>query len=234
LDALIDRLAAAKEINAELERLMSDYMPFIIKSTKAAGEIGIEYEDMLSLAMLTFMNSVRQYDAEKGNFIAFAAACIRNRMIDESRKQMRHAGKVVPLSPDEEAVGETAEDRAAIAAYNLEQEQVSLSDEIEVFSEQLKDFGVSFQDLPRICPKQERARKQCISIGLFVSENAEMRKNLLKNRRLAQGELAARFGLSEKTIEKHRKYIVTIVILVVGDYPLIRAFLPKYSMDKEV
>jgi len=230
LESLIERIEKAKSENAELERLITDYMPFIKKTVNDVGNIGMEYDDRLSLAMLTFMNCVKQYDVEKGNFIAFASICIHNRIIDESRKQLRYSGKIQPLFPsDADAISGTAEDKGSITAYNLEREHESLSDEILIFSGQLKEYGIIFQELPRICPKQDRARKQCITLGRSVAGNNEMLDVLLRFRRLSQSAIAKQFGLSEKTIEKHRKYIITIVILLTGDNPCIRAFLPQYK-----
>ena len=230
MDALSEKIEAAKNDNEALERLISNYMPFIIKTVNNAGNLGIEYDDRLSFAMLTFLNCVRQYDSRKGNFITFTSACIHNRLIDESRKQQRYSGNVIPLFPDaDDRNMESAEEKASVDAYNQERERESLSYEILAFSEQLGDFSISFKELPRIFPKQERSRKQCIQLGRFVAGNKEMRENLFKYNRLAQSALAKQFGLSEKTIEKHRKYIVAIVILLTGDYPLIRAFLPHYN-----
>jgi len=230
LAALIERIESAKTDSVELDRLIAEYMPFIKRTISDAGSMGMEYDDRLSIAMLTFMNCVKQYDIERGHFVAFCATCIRNRLIDESRKQMRYKGRILPLFPaEEDSVSETAEERASLAAYDLEKERESLSDEIDVFSRQLAEYGISFRDLPRICPKQKQSRKQCADLGRFVASDKKMLENLIKNNRLAQSELAKNFGLSEKTIEKRRKYIVTIVILLVGDYPLIKAFLPLYE-----
>ena len=229
METLIERIEKAKKDNDALDRLIADYMPFINKTIHEAGGMGIEYDDRLSLAMLAFMNCVRQFEDGKGSFITFAAVSIRNRLIDESRKYTRYAGRVIPLYLDEnERAAETPEEKASIAAYSREREREGLSDEIEALSGQLGQFGVSFEDLHRICPRQERARKQCIEIGRYIAGSERMCEILYKHRRLAQSELAKEFGLSEKTVEKHRKYIVTIAVLLTGDYPLIRAFLPKY------
>ena len=230
MDALIERINTAKNSNVELERLIADYMPFIKKTVNDTGDLRMEYDDRLSLAMLAFMNCVKQYDTGRGSFTAFTITCIRNRLIDESRKQARHTGKVISLTPEgEEDISGTIDEKASIDAYNQGLEKSSLSDEISVFSEQLSEYGVTFGELPAICPKHERARRQCISIGRFVAGNEEMRATLIRTRRLSQSSLAAQFGLSEKTIESHRKYIVTIVILLTGDYPFIRTFLPQYK-----
>lgn len=228
---LIERIETAKNDNAELERLIAEYLPFIKKTVNDAGDLGMEYDDRLSLAMLSFMNSVKQYQANRGNFLAFAAACIRNRLIDESRKQIKHSGKVIPLlTTDKDGqTDEKALTRASIEAFDQKQEQENLTYELDAFSQQLGKYNISFKDLPQICPKQARARTQCIELGRFVANNAEMLKNLLIQHRLAQSELAKKFELSEKTIEKHRKYIVTIVIILTGEYPFIRAFLPQYK-----
>ena len=230
MDALLKRIALAKDNNGELECLVSDYIPFIKKTAKDTGYAGIDYDDRVSLAMLCFMNCVKQYKEGRGSFIAFAASSIRNRLIDESRKQRRHANNVIPFSREGSDMPVSTENMVSIAVYQKEQEQSKLADEIDCFSVKLGKYGISFSELPLICPKQKRSREQCQEIGRYVAANEVMREMLFKTRRLAQSELAKVFGLSEKTIEKHRRYIVTMVCLLTGDYPLIRVFLPQYKV----
>ena len=230
MNELFERIETAKHDNGELERLIADYLPFIKRIVNDAGTMGMEYDDRLSLAMLSFMSSVKQYAAERGGFLAFTAACIRNRLIDESRKQKKYSEKIIPLFSEEETqTSDKLMDKASVDAFTMDQERENLSLEIDAFSERLGEYNISFQELPRICPKQTKARRQCIELGRFAVNNDEIREKMLIHRRLAQSELALRFGLSEKTIEKHRKYIVTIILLLSGDYPHIRAFLPQYK-----
>ena len=230
MDTLNEQVEKAKRDAQEMNRLINAYMPFIRKTATETGAAGMDYDDRLSLAMLTFMNCVRQYKNERGNFISFAAACIRNRLIDENRRQLRYRNRETPLfSDDEDRIYGTAADQASIYAYSRERERESLADEIDAFSQKLADFGIRINELPKICPKQSASRKRCVELGQFVADDGEMCESLMKNHRLAQSRLAKQFGLSEKTIEKHRKYIVTIVILLSGDFPLVKAFLPKYK-----
>lgn len=234
MDELAERIEAAKTVNAELERLIADFMPFLRKTIYETVGLGMEVDDRLSLAMLTFMNCVKQFDLRKGNFLAFAATCIKNRLIDESRRQKRHSGRIIPLFPGEDdsnpdmIIGE-----ASMRAYNMELERQNLSDEISVFSEQLEAFGIFLRELPVICPKQERSRKLCVELGRYVINDRDTRETLFRSGRLAQASIAKNHGLSEKTIEKHRKFIITIAILLAGDYPMIRAFLPQFKEVKE-
>lgn len=230
MDALIERIETAKTDNTALDSLITEYLPFIKRAAAEACISGMEYDDRFSLAMLSFMVCVKQYKAERGNFIAYAAACIRNRLIDESRKQSKYNRRVIPLFPEgDDKAEETAADKASIDAYNRDKERESLSNEINVFSGQLKEYNITFNELPSICPKQTVTRKKCVDIGRYAAETAEIKNTLIKHRRLAQSELASKFNLSEKTIEKHRKYIISIVLLYTGDYPFIRAFLPQYN-----
>lgn len=226
-DIAKDVLDAQRDRN-RLNQLISDYLPFIKKQLSGLNGLRLEYDDMLSLAMLTFSGCVHQYSLEKGNFLAFCSVCIRNRLLDESRKQVRYERTVIPLFDSEEedrfceAVGD-----ASVSAYNTQQEQLSLAQEIECFSGELKKFGIDFSDLPRVCPKQVRSRELCSKLAREIVTTPLLYHEFLSTQRVAQRELSAHFDISPKTVEKHRKYIVTLIVLMSGDYPYIRAFLPN-------
>lgn len=227
MDRIVDDVLAAQQDRNHLNQLISNYLPFIKKQISGLQGLRLEYDDMLSLAMLTFSGCVKQYEERKGNFLSFCGVCIRNRLLDESRKQRRYDRKIMPLFDDgNEEQPCAADGEASIAAYNLAQEQLSLSQEIELFSAQVKKFGIDFADLPRICPKQVRSRSLCLMLAKEIIHSPQMRAELLSTQRIAQAELSVRFSISPKTIEKHRKYIVTLVILMDGDYPYIQSFLP--------
>lgn len=227
-DIANDVLAAQQDRN-KLDQLISDYLPFIKKQLSGLQGLRLEYDDMISLAMLTFSGCVQQYSLEKGNFLAFCSVCIRNRILDENRRQMRYESKIVPLFDDEnENQTCMADGKAAITSYNIEQEQLSLAQEIEFFSLEIKKFGIDFDDLPRICPKQIRSRELCSKLAREIVATPLLYSEFMSTHRIAQGELSSLFGISPKTIEKHRKYIVTLVLLMSGDFPYIQAFLPNF------
>ena len=67
-DIAKDVLDAQQDRN-RLNQLISDYLPFIKKQLSGLNGLRLEYDDMLSLAMLTFSGCVHQYSLEKGNFL---------------------------------------------------------------------------------------------------------------------------------------------------------------------
>lgn len=223
------RLKTARTDSSEAEQLLTDYLPFIKKQISGLQHLALEYDDMLSLAMLTFVGCIKQYTENRGGFLSFCSICIRNRLIDESRKQRAYTDNVIPLYLEhDENFHAAPELSASLDSYSKEQERLSLCEEIDRLNGALSSFGIRFQELPKICPKQERSRRQCLSLAVEIIHNEAYRATLLNQKKLSKQELAKSLGISAKTVEKHRKYIITLVVLLLGDYPGIRTFLPQY------
>lgn len=228
MNDLLPRLKKAKTDNTELNKLIKDYMPFIKKETAKTPVFQMDFDDRLSIAMLIFMNCVRQYDEEAGGFLPFAATCIRNRLIDEGRKLARYHAKIITFHSDEDNdVENSVQIIASTKKYEQEKERLLLSEEINLLSSDLTEFGFTLASLSDICPKQRRSRNQCITLAWEIVSNRALKEQFIRTHRIPQTELARRFKLSEKTVEKHRRYIVTVTIILLGDYPGIQAFLPK-------
>lgn len=227
MNDLISQIRLAQKDAAALERLLVTYLPFIKKQIASLSTLPLEYDDMLSLAMVTFAGCVKQYDESKGSFFGFCSVCIKNRLLDESRKQAGYRHNVVPLCPDAGENGAPPPElEASIARYELEQERLFLHEEIRQYDDALKSFGIRLQELPRICPKQKRSRSQCLLLATAIAGDKNHAETLRIHKRIAQKDLAEQFHISVKTIEKHRRYIVALAVLILGDYPGIRAFLP--------
>lgn len=222
-----NRIKKAQSDSAELEQLLGDYLPLLKKQAGAAASPLLDYEDRLSLAMLTFVSCVRQYTENRGSFISFFSVCFHNRINDEIRRQNRYLKSIQPPGSDAAEL-EAAAGKASLEAYDREQERLSLCEEIDRLSEAIGVYGVVWKDLPRICPKQARAKATCRQLATAVLLNPEFHTMFFEQKKLPQAQLASALFISPKTIEKHRKYIVTLIILLSGDYPGIRAFLPQY------
>ena len=94
-----NRIKKAQSDSAELEQLLSDYLPLLKKQAGAAASPLLDYEDRLSLAMLTFVSCVRQYTENRGSFISFFSVCFHNRINDEIRRQNLYLKNVQTLTP---------------------------------------------------------------------------------------------------------------------------------------
>lgn len=224
MENLEKRIEIAQGNREERSRLLAEYLPFLRKQIAGFAGKGLDYEDLQSIAMLVFVNCIRQYHKDRGTFLAFASTCIKHRLVDELRKQQIYRSR---LSPDSlEKDGQIQLDTKAVSIYNQNQEHESLKEEILQLSDSLTSYGISWADLSKNCPKQKRSRLQCSYLAHLVVGKPEWKEEFLAGKRLPRAELARVAGVSEKTIEKYRKYIVALVVILLGDYPGIEAFLP--------
>jgi RNA polymerase sigma factor len=89
----------------------------------------------------------------------------------------------------------------------------------------LKPYGLSFQELVKVSPSHEDSRQTAIQIAQIIVETDEFYEMLLTKKRLPMKELEELVNVSRKTIERHRKYIVAIVILLKSDLHYIKDYL---------
>lgn len=230
MEELDIKIRQAKTDRGALERLVEEYMPFIKKQAMAAGNLGLEYEDKISISMLAFITGVLQYREDKGGFLSYCAKIIKSRLIDEYRKNKRQNSRIFYVGTEVEMFPEQEEE--ALNAFYKEEERKILAEEIAEFAKGLSAYGISFAELPKNSPKQDRSKRQCRLLAKEVVSDKKLRQDFLNTGRLPQRELAERLEISVKTVEKHRKYIVTLIILLLGNYPAVKAFLPGMEADR--
>ena len=236
--SIVFEVRAAQSDPAAADALVGRYMPFIrsetYKFTHAPLEAG--HEDELSLATMAFYEAAMSYQRGRGAFLPYAAAAIRNRLIDYQRAERRHGGTVSLDEPvggaDGPLLAEALPDATdAIAAYDLRQ---ATRAEIAEFGRQLAGFGLSFSDVADNCPRQERTMAACRAVLDCARANPALLDALVSTGRLPIRQLALGSGVDKKTIERHRKYLVAILLAFTNGYEIIRGHLcqltPKGGM----
>ena len=152
---LVFQVRAAQADPAAADTLIGQYMPFIRSETYKFTHAPIEagHEDELSIATLAFYEAALSYQKGRGAFLPYAAAAIRNRLIDHYRAERRHGGSVsldAPAGEDGRLLAETLPDtRDDIGAYDL---RAATRAEIEAFGRQLAGYGIGFSDVADNCP----------------------------------------------------------------------------------
>jgi RNA polymerase sigma factor len=229
---LVARLELAKKDKHALNTLLHDYMPFIKKCVSNVFFKNQSKADNLTDAMLAFAHSVQTYDPSNGVFIQYAATVIRNRLIDNARKELAIQKPLFSLSTKSsiEEKDETWETGISLQAFNRMEEEKNLRLEIEAVNDEFSQWGFSWATLLKKCPKQERSRRICQRIAEAVQENPSLLADTLEIRQLPITQLAKTFP--RKALEKYRQYIVALIILSQGDYPYVYSFVP-HSFTEE-
>jgi RNA polymerase sigma factor len=220
---LTARLELARTDKHALGTLLHDYMPFIKKCVSAVFFKGQSRADNLTDAMLAFAHSVQTYKSEHGAFIQYAAVVIRNRLIDNARKELAVRKPLFPLN----AVADERDREAGISlqAFDRAEEEKNLRIEINAVNGEFSEWGFSWTTLLKKCPKQERSRRVCRRIAETVRESPQLLADTLRTHQLPITRLAGTFP--RKALEKYRQYIAALIILSQGDYPYVYSFVPQ-------
>lgn len=230
---IVSRVLAAQGDPMEVEQLIEDYLPFISSVTSAAvgHPVSIGENDELAIAMAGFHDAVRTYSRLRGAFLKYATVVMRNRIIDYQRKEKRHRGA---MSLNEEMDGsEPLLERIADGrdAYG-ELERISATkEELAEIAAELRGFGISLTDIAGECPQQDRTLTACHRVVEYAKKNPELIAELKRTRRLPVGALCAGSGIERKTLERHRKYVIALLIIYSNGFELIRAHLREVFID---
>jgi RNA polymerase sigma factor len=215
-------------------QFIEQYKPFVLSTTS---EICKRYirktDDEYSVALIAFNEAISSYDPTKGVFFTFAKRVIYNRLIDFLRKETKQDHSIsLDARPSEEEKEEFNDVllHTSVQAYQHELDARSRKEEIEQFSSRLQEFGLSFSELVKVSPKHRDTREQSISLAKLLYSHEAMRQFVLQYKKIPVKQLMQYSGAGEKMIERNRKYILSIFVLLLDDYPYMHHYL---SLTKE-
>ena len=227
---IIQQVYDAKEDMQAADQLIAAYMPFIRAETaKFLQRPPIEgQDDELSIAMIAFHEAICGYSRSRGAFLKYAAMLIKSRLIDYRRKEQRHGNT---LSLDTPAGENNTPIRDSLPAQENHSEELTLREatraEIEELTRQMAQFGVSLTDVSENCPQQRRTLEACRKALAYAREHPELFDEMLRTKRLPVGQLTLGSGVERKTLERHRKYMVALLLIYTNGYEIIRGHLKQ-------
>ncbi len=225
---IVKAVYAAKEDSRKADELIRTYIPFIrAEATKSMTRLCTEQDDEYSIAMMAFYEAVIGYERGRGSFLNYAALLIRSRLIDHSRKEQRHKGHISLYeengTDDERVLMDTIADSYDYFEESAHRE--ATRQEIEELTAVMALFGVSFADVADNCPRQERTHHACARAIHYASENMHLLEEMLRSKKVPLAQLVAGSGAERKTLERHRKYIVAMLLILTNGYEIIRGHL---------
>ena len=231
---LVARVLAAKRDPRCADDLVRDYLPFIKAETaKFMGRPPRQgSDDELGIAMFAFHEAVLSYDRARGAFLSFASMNVRNRLVDFTRRERRHADV---LSLDERHPdGGEGDERALVETIASERDELeerqtreASRQEIAQFGAELESFGLTFLDVSENCPKQQRTLEACGRALAHARANPSLLERLLATKKLPISDLARGSGVEKKTLERHRTYLVALLLAYTNGFEIIRGHLCK-------
>ena len=114
------------------------------------------------------------------------------------------------------------DERDLIGSFTVRE---ATSKEIAEFSEQLARLGLTFSKVAESCPRQNRTLEACQRVLACARRDPELLERFERTGRLPIRELAEGSGVERKTIERHRNYLVALLLAFTNGYEIIRGHL---------
>ena len=230
---IVAMVAAARGDSLAADELVRRFLPFIRSETAKVIRRGVsDSDDELSVAMMAFHEAVLAYERLRGAFLPFAARAIRSRIIDFHRREQRHRGQL-SLHEKNEDDRELA-DTLAVGTDPISErtDRTAARQEIAHFPLGLSEFGLSLTDIADNCPKQARTLSACHRALDYARGNPELLEQTVRTKKLPITSLAAGAGVERKTLERHRKYMMALLLAYTNGFEIIRGHLGQMALAK--
>lgn len=227
-ETISKRVLLVRTDEKKLNEFIEEYKPFVISAASKILKRYIDWnnDEEYSVALIAFNEAIEKYDENKGSFLAFAQRVIKLRLIDVYRKEIKHRDTIsseISLLDEGKAIDLTL--KSSIDNHNLEGINYLRRLEIEQLSKELEEYGITLNDLVKSSPKWESTRKTYAAIVKSALSNEEVMKSVLTKKMLPIVELEKLSEVPRKKIERARRYIIAVILIIVGDYQYIRDYI---------
>ncbi|UOQ43592.1 RNA polymerase sigma-I factor [Halobacillus salinarum] len=225
------QVVAAKQGDEDLRNeILKQYQPFIAKSVSEVCKRYIDptKDDEFSIGLLAFNEAIQAYSAEKGSsFLSFARLVIKRKVIDHIRNEQKKPLVKSLDEPyeDEEQMENPSEVAAAKDRYQMETEAWLRREEILEFKSHLLRYKLTFAELTDASPKHRDARASAVQIARIVYQDEHLKTQVIDKGRLPIKDLMGKVEVSKKTLERNRKFIIAMVLILDGDYVYLQDYL---------
>lgn len=229
---LEDMVISAQEGNENiLNELLKMYQPFIAKcvSNVCKRYIDPQTDDEFSVGLVGFHNAVESFSPHRGSsFLSFANLVISRRVIDDIRGNQKQFS-VVSLDEtfDAEKMENPREVIAVKQAYKAEQDAWYREQELLDYQKKLIKYNLSLDELTKVAPKHKDARDSAVRTARILYNDSKMNRYVRTKKRLPIKDLIKKVHVSKKTLERHRKYILAVFIVLHENY----AYLNDYVKE---
>lgn len=198
---------------------------FVYRVTQSVCKKGLSWEndDELSIALIAFNKACETYNEKKGEFFSYAKLLIKNSLIDHFRKV-----KNTPVLTFEEENDnlDYIDNKLSLDQYSILSENAARVEEISLLSKELKKYKLDFSILVDSSPSHRDTRNTLLNIAFTCIKNESILSYIKNKKLMPVKEICLLTGANKKLIEKWRRYILTLVIILSSeDYPYIKSYL---------
>lgn len=199
------------------EDLISSHKAFIAKvSSKVCSRyLTWDNDEELSIALLGFNEAIDSFDPYgEASFYSFVHMVIRRRLVDYFRKEGKHQDLfLTPMNREEEELDRYELD-ASLEQYQENENHEFFARVLEHYVRVLCDYNITLDDLMKVSPKHSDRKQTLIRAALALSRTPVLMTHLQTHRLLPIKELELLTGIKRKVLEKGRKYLIALALIL--------------------
>ncbi len=97
------------------------------------------------------------------------------------------------------------------------------------FKNELNTFNITLKELVSCTPKHRDSRESLIKIARILAKDDELYTTLRKKRKIPVVVLLKRVSVSRRTIERNRKYIIAVSLILRSNLEIFREYADCYE-----
>ncbi|MCX7745340.1 MAG: RNA polymerase sigma-I factor [Clostridia bacterium] len=216
------------------EKVLADYKPFIIKVVSAATNkfVEIENSDEYSIGLIAFNEAINSFNEERNhNFLTYSEMVIKRRIIDYRRSNIKN-DKVLPFTyfnQDEDS--NVFEERYLSSDSFFQFENIEVKEEIQMLKSKLNEFGITIMELVVNSPKHSDSMRFFTKIARTIADDDVLFDKLHRYKMLPIKELLRLFNVHRRTIEKHRKFIIAVSLILRSNIEVSKQYVKNVEKD---
>lgn len=179
-------------------------------------------DDEASIGLLAFNRAVDSFEEDKGRpFYSYAYCLISRDLINFFRKNQSSRNELsLDYSfdssnsyPSDEMPVTTEEIEISLRDYMNKVESGELAGEISEMDSILGEYGIGFEELEASSPRHRDTRKLTLAMIKDFLTDEDLVYEFIRKKRFPATAFAKSRNYPLKTIEKHRKYLIAMLII---------------------
>jgi len=199
------------------EQLIAKHKKYILQTCSSICNryLSWENDEELSIGLLAFNEAINAYDIKSNaKFSTFAYSVIKKRLIDYFRSQSKYDSELLINCSNTNNL-EALNNKEAIANFTEKNSLENLAILIEHYRFKLSEYNIDINDLPEDCPKHSDTRESLQEVSQILINNQELLNHLIHYKQLPIKQLIMATGQSRKVLERGRKYIIALTLILI-------------------
>lgn len=214
-DELNHSIADAKINDMIRERIIRKYKPFILNTVGHLCKKYVSWSDEeTSIGLISFNKAIDTFEQNGGrNFRSYVYMLIKRDLIDFFRREKKENHLSLEYEEEDGKSVNRLEAKKSLDTYKKSIQADQLVEEILELDLMLNPFHIKFEELEAHCPKHRDTRKMLKKMAMEFSNDSDCVAELHKKKKFPMKTFTKKMNYNPKTIERHRKYLITLILL---------------------